>query len=204
MSPSFFITFMLDTLFFFYMTDYDSLEEVHFSWYLEQLVEAGVIKYWKYHPKPFILSDKVSCTYEMELKTKIVNKEIFLLHDHEYTADFIIYWNPSYEGIFFYNISNNKDPRKAYFVAQKEKNYTVVDVKGQFIGPRNTTAVTFPLNQKWVYQKYGILVQKVIPKKLFHDTFVPDRYLLTDVSMKNRKVNGNKRTLYEYLDLFKV
>ncbi len=64
---------------------------------------------------------------------------------------------------------------------------SIIDVKGIFNGRNNTSAITFPLNQKWVFQKTGDIVQKVIPIKLFEDTFFPKRYLLDDEGKKPRR-----------------
>lgn len=183
------------------MYDFDSLEETHFSWYLQQLQDNGIIIKWTYHPPPFLLSERTVHVYEKMLKTKTVVKDSVILNDHKYTADFLIHWNPQWKGKFFINLHENKCWKDAYFIAQGERNFTVVDVKGSFMGPRNNSAVTFPLDQKWVYQRYKIYIQKIIPVNLFQETFVPFRYKTTDVSGKSRKINFKERSLLEYMVL---
>jgi hypothetical protein len=178
---------------------FDSNEELYFSWALDELYVAKIIDDYHYHPKEFILSDRIVHVYDKVLKTKTVSKDSVILNDHQYQADFLIHWNSQWIGKIFVNLNLPSKVTDAYFIAQGTNNFSVVDVKGTFAGPHNTTAVTFPLNQKWVYQKYHVYVQKIIPVKLFEATFTPKRYLQTDETMRKRKINFEIRTLNEYL-----
>jgi hypothetical protein len=184
------------------MYEFDSNEEIHFSWYLKQLLDNNIITDWSYHPKPFLLSDRIVRVYNKILKTKTVSKDSVILNDHQYQADFLIHWNPQWKGKFFMNIHELDGLHRDFaFIANKSSNFSVIDVKGSFAGPHNNSAITFPLDQKWVWQKYGIYVQKIVPKKLFVETFVPHRYLLTDTSGKARKIDFKVRQLLDYLVL---
>lgn len=103
-----------------------------------------------------------------------------LLRKHVYTPDWII------------EFTTVPDFMKQFHIVNK---MWVVDIKGSFNGARNTSAITFPLNQKWMYQRYGIYVDKIIPKELFENTFTPKRYLKTDGGDRERKINWKIKTL---------
>ena len=182
------------------MIIYDSEEEGHFAEYLQELVSIGFIQSWHYHPKPFLLCEKATYQYNEQLKTKTNIKNGFLLNQHSYQADFLVYWYEKAH-ILFYGILNNGDQAMKYpFVANNNgRIWSVIDTKGSFIGPHNNSAISFPLDQKWVYQKYGIYVQKVIPKKLFESTFTPLAYTKTPTG-KDRKINFKVKTLTDYIN----
>ena len=151
----------------------------------------------------------------MATKTKL--KDIHLAAEHKYQADWIIYWSKKSLGVMFpgkYPLirSPNDFPFFAQWSGKRNQFYTVVDIKGSFSGPHNNSAVTFPLNQKWTYQKYKIFVQKqiLIPRvskkgkcipadALFMKTFLPRRLLTTDTSGENRKINFKYILLEEFL-----
>ena len=182
------------------MYEFDSNEEKYFSWYLDELTKRGILLKWGYHPKPFSLSDRTVRVYNKILKTKTIIKDSVILNKHEYQADFLLYWNPEWIDKFFMNLDEPVNHKDSPFIAQGGLNFSVIDVKGTFAGPRNNSAITFPLNMKWVYQKYSIYVQKIIPDKLFAETFTPARYLFTDVSGKPRKIKFRVRMLNKYID----
>lgn len=185
------------------MFEYDSQEELYFSWALKELTDKGVILEWFYHPKPFVLSERIVHVFEKQLKTKSIIKDSVILNDHIYQADFHIRWNKEWSGKVYMSLIDKYYHKASVFVANGEKHFSVIDVKGSFAGPHNTSAVTFPLNQKWVYQKYGIYVQKIIPDQLFRQSFTPMKYLLTDKSGRSRKIKYETRTITQYLDSIK-
>lgn len=182
------------------MQKYDSDEELYFTWYLDELKEYSVIIGYDYHPKPFELSPKVYHTYQkkMKIKSKLVNA--FLLASHSYQADFIIRWNPDYITKIFCDISQ-LSPLNTPFIANRPQNshypYSVIDVKGIF--SFNDTYRRFSIEQKWVYQKYRIYVQKIIPEKLFRETFTPEKYKYTNRTEKPRKLKYTPVSIKEYL-----
>ena len=184
------------------MTEYDSKEELYFTWWLEELKINSYIEGWKYHPKPFPLSEKVYIHWKKQHKTKTKKMIKTMLQEHTYQADFLIKWTPKAKGIFFASRLNQNI--MAYpFVAERieETDYhrTIVDVKGTF--NQNDAWRRFSVDQKWVWQKYNIYVQKIIPIKLFKNTFTPIRYLQTDKSNKARKLNYKPISLFDYINL---
>ena len=197
---------------------FDSKEELYFKWFVEELLAFDVISDYKYHPKPFVLS--TGFEYDVYAKSKPTKKPrtLSLLQNHEYTSDFVLNWTPKLKGILWEPISSvHHDSMKNFpFIANYNKaldmHYSVIDVKGSFIGPHNTTAITFPLNQKWVWEKYNIYVNKIVThpritkagasipsNALFLKTFVPDRFLLTDRDMTPRAIHYRKRSIAQYL-----
>ena len=202
----------------------DSKEELYFKWFVEELLAYEVITGYKYHPKPFPLSTALN--YDVHNKQKPANKprEFSLMQSHEYTADFILFWTPKLRGLLWEPVSAIHYENVKYFPFlanyKKELNvyYSVIDIKGTFVGLHNTTAVTFPLNQKWVWSKYNIYVNKVVThpritkqgknipsNALFLTTFVPERFLLTDRDMTERIIHYRKRTIAQYLiDVLKL
>jgi hypothetical protein len=199
------------------MTDitYDSKEEQSFVWYLDELKEKGFIFGYKYQPKPFILFDKVYYNWEKQLKTKVNIEQSPLLNDYSYQADFIIFWHPSAEHLFF-EILHNPMPKKIEdipFLARKtEKSiHSIIDIKGTF--NQNDAYRRFSIDQKMVWNKFEIYVQKVIPypsvskvgkikpvNALFHQTFTPFKFLFTDVKRDRKKLRYNVRTIREYIE----
>lgn len=95
------------------------------------------------------------------------------IREHIYTPDFIIY--------------NNKTTWLSDHI----------ETKGSF--DKHNMIRLFSINQKWMMQKYGIYVQKIIPSKLFKSTFTPKRYLLTDSGIKSRKINHEVVLLEDYI-----
>ena len=98
-------------------------------------------------------------TKQLKTKTKTIDK--FLLHPHKYTPDFVFY---------------KLDPLDQFNhgLIDCKKKIVFVDVKGSFFGGRNNnSSITFPISQKWVYDKYEIYINKVVPDKFFKKTFVP-------------------------------
>jgi len=182
---------------------FDSKEETYFAWYLHELKEAGFILRWKYQPKPFKLADSVKYSFKIKLKTKTKTIKKTLLKPHQYQADFLIVWSDKAVNIFFKNPSDYGDPMKLPFVARYvdlglECWQSIIDVKGTF--NRNESWTKFSVAQKWVWQKYQIYIQKVIPGMMFKETFTPKRYLFTDKKVRRRRFNYTPISLHQFLN----
>lgn len=149
---------------------YDSQEEHEFSSWCEEAQSLGLIYSAVYHPPAFQLSPKVTYKRLVKMKTKVKEADAFLFHPHEYTIDFIL--NLTEKGIEFL-----KSRKLMLWPPPHKLNGSLhvgllhVDVKGGF--SRFHDEKPFVINQKWVYDKYGIYVYKVIPKKWFAVTWVP-------------------------------
>jgi len=192
----------------------DSREEEWFSWYLEELEQAGYLRWCMYQPTSFELSSPATLLGLSEQRT---TKEVtvHLFKDHKYTADWRIEWNENAEGLFYWQTGRRYKGRFHSFSDKTRAEYipflvyngmTYVDVKGGFIGRNNTSAVTFPLNQKWVYDKFDQIVQKVVisddTKGLFYRTFTPKKVLESHVYKTDRSAPaGSSKLKYEPITL---
>jgi hypothetical protein len=127
-----------------------------------------------------------------------------LLREHIYTFDFEIKWNKKAKGIFYYNIDDKVKLDKIPFIAQND--ITKVETKPSW--DMQNMSRLWSINCKWVYQKYNIYVQKIIPTGkntcLFARTFVPQKALLTKKTKQPKKFKYPVRTLLEFLNKDKV
>jgi len=185
------------------VNSFDSAEELYFSWWADELFKAGYIKSYYLHPETYILSEPYKYKYDKHLKTKTKTIETTLLQPHAYTPDFRITWNPQARGFFFLSTSNQIYLKNAPIVAQETEDgyknyYSVVEIKAGF--SKYNMDRLFSVNQKWMLQKHGIYVQKIVITKLFKKTFTPARYLLTNKSGKARKIKFKVRTLQEFVN----
>ena len=150
--------------------------------YLTELEKYGVILDIQYHPKKFTLFNGFTRIYDEQLKTKVKQKTESLLNLAKYTADFKIIWNKDYFGKIFSLIQGKQKAKGFSFIANilNDKYVSVIDVKPEFMNSKNSPQ-EFSLKQKWVFQRYGIYVQKIVPIStaetcLFASTFTPKRY----------------------------
>jgi len=165
--------------------EYDSQEEIEIAMWIEEAIEAGLIMpKVVYQPEAYKLSARKHCYETIELKTKTKIVEKFLLHPHVYTPDFQL---------------TITDLGKAHLgkIFMYHDNHIVVDVKGAF--NQNGGDREFSINQKWVYEKYGVFVNKVIPEKLFKSTWVPDGARLTSKTRQIKKKYAKCKTIEEFL-----
>ncbi len=173
---------------------YDSKEEVYFSWWLDDVHNAGYITEFDYHCENFLLSESAKYSHIKQLKAKIKLMPGVLLSAHFYKPDFKITWSDKAFNVFFGNhVKKSKYP----FFSECLGEPCYVDVKGGYEKQSSRTQV-FTMNQKWMYFKYSIYIQKIVPEKLFAETFYPSRYCHTDKSMKLRKGSGGFVSLKQF------
>lgn len=196
---------------------FDSGEEEYLAWYLVALYEAGYIKSFIHHPESYVLSASQKYTCFKTLHGKISKGTLSILRPHSYTSDFYVEWNEKAEGIFFNSLSSQIDLRNVPFIAN-EKNivlgygnrtsvpytYSVIEVKPEF--SQYNSQREFSINQKWMYQKYGIFVQKVIVfdknkiSGLFPETFTPNKFLYTHKRKQLKRLNYKPITIQTYVE----
>lgn len=195
------------------MSEFESKEEQHFQWYIDELIEAGFIRRVKYQPKPFKLFSGQEIKWLELKKTKSVERHTNLLSGHTYQADFIIYWHPHAELKLFASFVKvmNQNIKKFPFIANYDEKigyYTVLDVKGSY--NQNDAWRRFSIDQKWVFEHYHVYVQKVIcvpagtekftpANALFMTSFLPRRFLKTDLNGSRRKIHFPYKLLKEYI-----
>lgn len=175
---------------------YDSKEELYFSWYLDELCKAGYVSEYSFQPGSFVLSAPVVYKYEKQLKTKTKIMTKRLIREHSYTTDFRIIWDKKANGVFYASSYGQLYLINTPFITTSA-NVGFVEIKPVF--DQNNMTRLFTINQKWVYQKYGTYIQKIIPVKLFESTFTPQKYLLTDKTNKPRKLKYQPKTLNDFI-----
>lgn len=157
----------------------DSQEERDFYEWLLEAENHGLVSNIAYHGGQFELSGRATIDVQEQMKTKIKMVEKFLLHPHRYEPDFVFVW----QGLFnpFTTLQNT----------------TWVDVKGTF-GKYGDTK-QFRINQKWMFQKFGIYVNEVIPENLFKKTWLPEACRLTPKTRKPVKKYVGCKSIKEYI-----
>jgi hypothetical protein len=183
--------------------EFKSNEEMYFSWWLEELEEAGYIESWTYEPETFVLSTAIKIPWHKQLKTKTKEQSLTLMQPSSYTPDFEIKWNDNAKGVFYMTHSGTYKVRP-YIIQTGTR--CLVDVKGTFSRMNQISVHTFPDRQKWLYQNTGNFVQKVVPLRkktgLFVKTFTPRKFLKTPTG-KDKKLAWKDVSLDEFLNQFK-
>lgn len=136
----------------------DSIEECDFMEWCCEAARLGIIKDFTYQPEPIKLFDATSYI-------DVQKKKKSLLRDHVYSPDFCIIFDPRVSQTLCIQF------KVPYDKSLLESSSVYLDVKGTF--QRNGGDRSFSLNQKWVFQKVGIYVSKVIPEKFFKECGCP-------------------------------
>ena len=175
---------------------FDSKEELYFSWYLEVLRNWNFIDSWEKVETPYQLTEDLTIEYVKPMK-RVEDKVLTqtLLSGRVYTPDFKIHWTDQAHGIFVQELECGEKITTP-FISQGYS--SVVEVKGVFDN-NNMTRLAVN-NIKDVYEKYGEYITIAKIPMLFKKTFTPERYMLTDVSLKPRKIKYATRTIKEYIN----
>lgn len=174
---------------------YRSNEEIYFSWWLDELKEAGYVESYAYENRKLVLMNEVKIPWFEQKKTGVKEREHHLFSETTYTPDFEITWDKKALGIFCSGAPGNKRP---FFMGADcslvaDHAISIVDVKGdhsQGASRGNFSQYSFPYKQKMAWENLRIYVQKVVPIKLFRETFVPQRYFMTDGGKQERKLTS--------------
>lgn len=177
-------------------------EEIHFMWWMEELIKAGYIIEYKFEPCIVELSNKK----EINILKRRKEKKSFLLHPHIYTPDFGIKWNEKAINIFITDINSTDFNTNSPFYAELDEFYKLyksfIEIKPIF--DQNNMTRAFIINQKWIYEKYKKYINLIECSWLFAKTFTPKKYLFTDISGNPRKIKFKIRTLEEYINDIKT
>lgn len=162
----------------------DSNEEIMFFSWCEELYQLGYIDIDKekfYQPNTYTLLPKT--TIECSLNDKSV-----VLREHVYSTDFIIKPKKELYDLF---------PKLAKYLIVSNDGYCHIDIKGNFA--KNDGGRSFSINQKLLYLRFGIYVNKVIPDKLFEKSFIPKKEQYSPKKKKLREKYKGLKTLDEIL-----
>lgn len=165
--------------------EFDSKEELYFSWWLDELKDKGyVLEYQRC--KPYVLSHPID--------KHVLGKK---LEGHEYTPDFVVKWACKAFKVFYGGDSPTIITDGNYESVLDGDNESIIEIKPSF--DANNMTRLFRLNQKWMYDAFNIYVNLIVPEKLFSKTFCPDRFRYTDGGKSMRKLNKQYLTLDEYI-----
>ena len=198
------------------MNKFKSTEEEYFSYYLEDLKEAGYIEWWGYEVSTYILSEPLSLGYlQLDKKGNIKAKMEHLLREATITSDFTIKWLEKAKNVFYLDYSeeincNVKDiPFRVDSIFDKTSQ---VEVKGS-MEFNTTSSISFPYKQKWCYQLHKVYIQKIKPYHqkdglLFDKTFTPKKVIELEVYARDckfgkkgqSKLKYNVKTLKQYAE----
>lgn len=145
-------------------------------------------------------------------REKIEYKNMRILNKLTYEPDYVVIWNPKYEGTVFQETLGTLI--KPYFRADKTPEgdfISYVDVKAPpGSGNKNSSDAALPSKKSIMWFVHGIYINKVynMPNRankpvepyLFAATFTPERYLWTDKKTKMRSISKWKVvTCQDYL-----
>ena len=166
--------------------DFASDEEWQVWNWLKEAEQHMLIRNIVYQPGPFELSPKVSVRVLRRSKAKSKEVDKFLFHPHKYTPDFAFtVVSDALERVF-------KHPKVGFYGSD-----VIIDVKGGF-NPFGDPK-QFSINQKWMFQKFGLYVEKIVPEKLSKKTWVPERCRWTERQHKPVKKYIGVMTVDEFV-----
>lgn len=181
---------------------YDSFEELHFAYWLNELKEEGFITDWSRTCLPISLTDGLYHSFTetkiLKTKTKQNEKRQVLLAPSVYTPDFNICWSAKAKGTFFVTLAHDGRIATPFIGKQEADVYSsLVEIKPLF--DQNNMTRVFKNNQKFIWDKYKEYVNLIYVTELFEQTFTPKKYRLTPTG-KPRKINWNPITLKQFVD----
>lgn len=177
---------------------YDSLEEMAFLQWAQELIAAGYIRSIE-RAESFLLCDGMVINYAEQLKTKSKPVQQTILHGHSYTPEFRIVWYPKAADKLIGLLKDKKKFDKLFLGTNDEsfpELVTFIEIKP--LWDQNNMERLFKVNQKWMWQRHNIFVNLVKCPELFARTFTPNEYLTTKTG-KNRQIKWKIRSLYQYL-----
>lgn len=160
--------------------EFDSNEEKEFYIWMREAISHNLIEpVWGYQPRTFELFDKTTVPVVKTMKTKLKTVDKHLLHSHTYDPDFRLRFTQKMRDL----IGSDEYPYS--FVGFKFIKTDVdiyIDIKGTF----NKNKRSFSIDQKWIYECYGIYVHEIVPTKLFKATWCPEELRWTPKTKKPR------------------
>lgn len=169
----------------------DSTEEVEFYMWLEEAHEAKIIDAFGYKPDRFLLIEGANHFVEKQLKTKTNIVERQLLKPHTYQPDFVFC---PYE-IFWTKFNTS-------LIKFEDKPDIYCDIKGTFNRGQFDSDFTFRINQKLMYAKFKIYVNKVVLKpmkvgKTIREGFFKQTWVPTGCAWMKNRIEPTRRKSYE-------
>ena len=165
--------------------EFDSTEELHFYHWCVEAQQHGVLQTFRYRPAKFDLSDSVVeyITQVGKSGKPVKPKRKVWLREATYSADFWVEF-ASYQMSIrcgFQNLGEFIDVKPAFHRA-------------------DSRAAKFSILQKWVYQRFQVLVVPIVPLELFVKTWMPAAAMLTPTGrLRDGKSVQGMKTVQEFL-----
>jgi hypothetical protein len=186
-------------------------EELYFLYWLQELEQIGIVTNIIEQPESMILTKSIDVDVLKKLKTKSITTKRTLLRPWTYGADYVFEINENHIRKYrdvFQIISDLELPMPIFLTSIPNTFY--VDVKPEYRNPRQAMSDNkFPINQKMMWDKHSIYVNKIIPNKLFEKTFTPKNVILNEIYQKDTKhgrtgeskLKHTVRTLTEFVSI---
>jgi len=168
--------------------EFDSDAEREMWEWVCELLAHGYLKDAKVHPRTFCLVEGIEEQVITKYKRNKVKGKDYkitsrtLLNGHSYTPD--LYLAPFTNGTPFIDMANCLG-----WICTAGRNDLITPETGFYIEVKSLTYSKynnhreFAINQKWMWEKHHVYVNRVDPRKLFRKTFCP----VSLYFMKNRK-----------------
>ena len=194
--------------------------ELYFEWWLLEAKSHGFVKDFAREPEVITICEPAKYGRYKRFKTKEKEVEHFSLFQKVETEyDYIIEWDERAEYLFYEEVLPGSIFQfgRPIFIAHRledqDKIVSYIDVKPTNsvfrAGGKVSSAITFPLKQRMLWDSQRLYINKVIPmpmsgagfkSALFIKTFVPQRYLMTDGGQQARKIKWPYKDLKEYVN----
>ena len=168
------------------MLECDSIEEQDFIAWCCEAAKLKVIKDFIYQPESIQLFDATNYV-------DAIGKKRSLFRQHVYSPDFCIIFDPRSSQALC------KQFKTTYEQASLSESSAYLDVKGTF--QRNGSGRSFSLNQKWVFQKTGIYICKLVPQDFFKECGCPQECFYSKKQKKPRKMYLGFKTIAQAFGL---
>lgn len=175
---------------------FDSLGEVQFAKWLDELKAAGYVEKWKKckDEDSILLTNGLKLPYTKitKLKTKIKEetKYLTLLRPSVYTPDFEVWFTPKGYNNFVQDITEPLALKGMFYYNSYIENSVLFEVKPSF--DENNMERLFVNNQKFLWQTKAIFVNLVEPVELFKKTFMPEA-VRSDFILKKTVSKGKNK-----------
>jgi hypothetical protein len=165
--------------------EFDSNEELEFYHWVKEAEQYKIISGFKYNCESYPLAPKQTIPVEKKLKTKtkIVDKHLF--HEHSYKPDFHLFKGERWDVLEDHGLLST----------HSFKNEFIIDIKGSF--QLHDGARSFSINQKWMFDRHHIYINKVVPEKFFKLTWIPEKCRFSPKKKQLRKKYATIPTLME-------
>lgn len=155
---------------------FDSDEELDFHYFLKDCALYGLVEDIVYQPEQYELTSKATRQIWKTFKSKPPEpRSRHMFHPHVYTADWSIVWTSKFFEVFPHaplllvdaTDRQSREILDLQFCTKQGifRGWGIVDVKGAYNAHGGDRL--FPVHQKWMWDKFGIPLTKIIPQEFF-------------------------------------